>query len=65
MVQIDAPYIPGFLAFREFRFLANLVEEQIELNPELTPEVLLIDGNGILHPNRAGIASHLGNLSFL
>jgi len=60
MVQIDAPYIPGFLAFREFRFLADLVEEQIALTPELTPEVLMIDGNGILHPNRAGIASHLG-----
>lgn len=60
MVQIDSPYIPGFLAFREFKFLADLVREQIALKPELTPEVLMIDGNGILHPNRAGIASHLG-----
>jgi deoxyinosine 3'endonuclease (endonuclease V) len=60
MVQICSPYIPGYLAFREFKFLAELVEEQILTQPELTPEVLMVDGNGILHPNRAGIASHLG-----
>ena len=37
-----------------------LVKEQISTQPALTPEILMIDGNGILHPNRAGIASHLG-----
>jgi len=60
MVQISVPYIPGFLAFREYNFLADLVKEQISTKPELTPEIIMIDGNGILHPNRAGIASHLG-----
>lgn len=28
--------------------------------PEMTPSVLMVDGNGILHPNRAGVASHIG-----
>eukprot|EP00088_Acartia_fossae_P037969 TRINITY_DN3921_c0_g2_i1.p1 TRINITY_DN3921_c0_g2~~TRINITY_DN3921_c0_g2_i1.p1 ORF type:complete len:284 (+),score=46.16 TRINITY_DN3921_c0_g2_i1:586-1437(+) len=60
MVKMDSPYIPGFLAFREFGFLAQLVEEQKKTEPNLTPTILMIDGNGILHPNRAGIASHIG-----
>lgn len=60
MVRIAAPYIPGFLAFREAEFLCALVKEQQNLKPEVTPDVIMIDGNGILHPNRAGIASHIG-----
>jgi len=60
MVQMDSPYIPGFLAFREAKFLVQLVREQIENEPSLKPDILMIDGNGILHPNQAGIASHLG-----
>jgi len=37
-----------------------LVQEQELENPEVSPDLLMLDGNGILHPNRAGIASHLG-----
>ena len=32
--------------------------------PELTPCLLMVDGNGILHPNRAGVASHIGTDEF-
>jgi len=60
MVKMDAPYIPGFLAFREADHLAKLVEDQRKTKPEVTPSVIMMDGNGILHPNRAGLASHLG-----
>ena len=49
-----------------------IVEEQEVDKPEVSPDLLMLDGNGILHPNRAGIASHLGielfqyfNLMFL
>ena len=49
-----------------------IVEEQDVDKPEVSPDLLMLDGNGILHPNRAGIASHLGielfqyfNLMFL
>ena len=50
MVQMTAPYIPGFLAFREADCLIELVNKQRRLRPELTPGVLMVDGNGILHP---------------
>ena len=29
-------------------------------SPELTPDIILVDGNGILHTHRFGLASHLG-----
>jgi len=57
---MTAPYIPGFLAFREADFLCDLVNEQRRERPEVTPSVLMMDGNGILHPNRAGVSSHIG-----
>ncbi len=51
------PYIPGFLGFRE---APALVEVFKRLN--YRPEIILIDGHGISHPRRLGIASHLGVL---
>lgn len=61
-VQITEPYVPGFLAFREVNHLVSLLSEVKTSNPELYPEVILVDGNGILHSNRFGLASHLGVL---
>jgi deoxyribonuclease V len=49
------PYIPGFLSFRE---IPPLLEVFAQL--EATPEVVLCDGQGIAHPRRVGIATHLG-----
>ncbi len=49
------PYRLGFEAYREMPALieaCNLLEQE--------PEVLLIKGSGILHPQRCGIASHVG-----
>ena len=39
MVKMSAPYIPGFLAFREARFLVELVDAQKASKPEITPQV--------------------------
>lgn len=49
------PYIPGFLFYREG---LAAVESFRKLNNK--PDVLLVDGNGILHPLRIGMASQLG-----
>eukprot|EP00164_Ancoracysta_twista_P002686 GFYU01003578.1.p1 GENE.GFYU01003578.1~~GFYU01003578.1.p1 ORF type:complete len:375 (-),score=94.34 GFYU01003578.1:99-1112(-) len=62
MVQLTQPYIPGFLAFREVEFLQKLIEELRQSQPSLLPDVILVDGNGILHPRGFGLASHLGVL---
>ena len=51
------PYIPGLLSFREL----PLILAGMASLPTL-PDVLLVDGQGIAHPRRLGIASHLGVL---
>lgn len=52
------PYRPGLLSFRE---LPAVLEALAQL-PE-PPDLLLCDGQGIAHPRRFGIASHLGLLA--
>lgn len=49
------PYIPGLLSFREIPALMK-VWEQIPHKPG----VVVVDGQGIAHPRRMGIASHFG-----
>ncbi|KFQ62569.1 Endonuclease V, partial [Pelecanus crispus] len=63
MVAVSAPYVAGFLAFREVSFLVEAVQLQEE--PRLKPQVLLVDGNGLLHPRGFGVACHLGVLTDL
>ncbi|XP_028395399.1 endonuclease V-like isoform X1 [Dendronephthya gigantea] len=62
-VHLTSPYIPQFLAFREASFLNDLITKLKKNKPELLPEVIFVDGNGILHPRGFGVASHLGVIS--
>ena len=64
MVTMTQPYIPGFLAFREAPHLEDLVTTQRRERPELTPQLLVVDGNGLLHPRQAGLACHIGRATF-
>ncbi|KAM5216872.1 LOW QUALITY PROTEIN: endonuclease V [Hipposideros larvatus] len=65
MVSLTAPYVSGFLAFREVPFLVDAVRRLREKEPHLMPQVLLVDGNGVLHHRGFGVACHLGILTDL
>lgn len=65
MVPLTAPYVAGFLAFREVPSLVEAVRRLQEKEPGLMPQVLLVDGNGVLHHRGFGVACHLGILTGL
>lgn len=51
------PYVPGLLSFREIPALMPVIEAL-----EHQPDVFMCDGQGIAHPRRFGLASHVGVL---
>lgn len=56
--ETSFPYKAGFLGFKEVPALLkvwNLIMDK--------PDVVVLDGNGILHPRRMGVASHFGILA--
>ena len=53
--SVNFPYIPGLLTFREGPSLLETFKKI-----KTTPDVILFDGQGIAHPRRMGIATHLG-----
>jgi len=56
-VKTTFPYIPGYLSFRELPAVFRAIEKL-----QTEPDLYLCDGQGIAHPRRFGIASHLGVL---
>jgi len=55
VVELGFPYVPGFLSFREIPALLAALEKLRRL-----PDLLFCDGQGIAHPRRMGLATHLG-----
>lgn len=59
-VPTSMPYVPGLLSFRELPALLAALGKLPE-----TPDLLFIDGQGIAHPRRLGIAAHVGAVTGL
>ncbi|MCP4229371.1 MAG: endonuclease V, partial [bacterium] len=55
--ETEFPYIPGLLSFREVGVIVDLLAPISD-----TIDVIMVDGQGIAHPRRVGLASHLGVL---
>lgn len=51
------PYVPGLLSFREAPAILAALKKMDHL-----PDVLIFDGQGMAHPRRLGIATHIGVL---
>jgi len=55
--RLALPYIPGLLSFREGPVVLAALEKLTH-----PPDLLMFDGQGIAHPRRLGLASHIGVL---
>ncbi|MCP3683455.1 MAG: endonuclease V [bacterium] len=55
VLEEHVPYTPGFLFFREGFAVMDAFNKL-----KKKPDILMVDGSGILHPLRIGMASHLG-----
>lgn len=56
-MAVSFPYVPGLLAFREGPVVLAALEQLTDL-----PDVLMFDAQGLAHPRRMGLATHLGVL---
>lgn len=53
--KVCFPYVPGLLSFRESPLILAACEQVSS-----TPDLVVVDGQGVAHPRRFGLASHLG-----
>lgn len=58
VTRAQFPYIPGLLSFRETPALLEAWEKL-----DIAPDVVMLDGQGLAHPRRFGIACHFGLLT--
>lgn len=54
---IEFPYVPGLLTFREGPAILDALDKLT-----IEPDILIFDGQGMAHPRRMGLATHIGIL---
>ena len=54
-IELSFPYVPGLLAFREIPAVAGALEKV-----QTPVDAVIFDAQGLAHPRRMGLASHLG-----
>lgn len=59
-VVVGAPYVAGYLAWREADVFVKLLSRLRRERHDLLPQIVLVDGNGCLHPRGFGLACHVG-----
>ena len=57
LAKVEFPYVPGFLSFREGPSVIGAIGKL-----KTAPDLIFFDGQGIAHPRKMGIASHIGVL---
>lgn len=55
--RLEFPYVPGLLSFREAPAILEALHKL-----HLWPDLIILDGQGMAHPRRLGIATHVGVL---
>src|SRR5215216_1666140 len=53
--RLEFPYVPGLLAFREIPSVAGAL-----MKVETAADAVILDAQGLAHPRRMGLASHIG-----
>lgn len=53
--KVTFPYVPGFLSFREAPACVAAAEKL-----RINPDCIIVDGQGVAHPRKLGLAAHLG-----
>jgi deoxyribonuclease V len=56
--RVEFPYVSSYLAFRELPILLDLLQQVQAVRP--LADLLMVDGSGIAHPRRMGLATMLG-----
>lgn len=59
LFRIDIPYVPSYFCFREGPPLLAIYQKIVQ-DENIKPQLLIIDGHGIAHPRKFGVACWLG-----